>query len=232
MTVVGAAVLRAFSGFGFALAAMPLLVLLIDPARAVVLCALLSVTAGLRSFRQAWRAADRGLMKPLVLGSLIGTPIGVVALDHLPAETMKLLVGLGVLGSALLLWRTGVMAGAGRRLALPVGFSAGLMGGALAIPGPPIVVFLLGTEPDPMRARGTLMAFFNATSLISIVGYMATGIIDEVSPVQFALALPSLLLGDWLGFKLFERFGNAHFRNIALVVLAVIGASATFTALY
>lgn len=231
VTIVGAAVLRAFSGFGFALAAMPLLVLVIDPARAVVLCALLSLVAGLRTVRRSITESDRGLLKPLLIGSLIGTPIGVALLDLLPAETMKLLIGGGVLGSALLLWRTGVMAGAGRGLALPVGLSAGLMGGALAIPGPPIVVFLLGTEPDARRARATLMAFFNLTSVMSLIGYTFTGKIDEISPAQFALALPCLLFGDWLGFRLFERFGSAHHRSISLLVLALIGVMATVNAL-
>ncbi|WP_279340867.1 sulfite exporter TauE/SafE family protein [Zavarzinia aquatilis] len=229
--MVAAAVLRAFSGFGFALAAMPLLVLVIEPARAVVLCALLSLTAGVKNLRPSLRQADRGLLKPLLIGSLIGTPLGVLVLDWLPGDVMRLLIGLGVLGSAILLWRTGVMSGAGRGLALPVGFSAGFMGGALAIPGPPIVVYLLGTEPDARKARGTLMAFFNVSAFISIAGYCVTGKIDEISPVQFGLALPCLLFGDWLGVWLFERYGAAHHRRISLLVLALIGVTATLNAL-
>lgn len=231
MTIVAAAVLRAFSGFGFALAAMPLLVLVIDPARAVVLCALLSLAAGLKNLRPSLRESDRVLLKPLLIGSLIGTPLGVAVLDWLPADVMKLLIGFGVLGSAILLWRTGVMSGAGRWLALPVGLSAGFMGGALAIPGPPIVVFLLGTEPDARKARATLMAFFNVSAMISLAGYGVTGKIDEISPLQFGLALPCLLLGDWLGVKLFERYGAAHHRRISLLILALIGVTATLNAL-
>ncbi|MCW0181612.1 MAG: sulfite exporter TauE/SafE family protein [Zavarzinia sp.] len=231
VTIVTAAVLRAFSGFGFALAAMPLLVLVIDPARAVVLCALLSLAAGLKNLRPSLRESDRVLLKPLLIGSLIGTPLGVAVLDWLPADVMKLLIGFGVLGSAILLWRTGVMSGAGRRLALPVGLSAGFMGGALAIPGPPIVVFLLGTEPDARKARATLMAFFNVSAMISLAGYGVTGKIDEISPLQFGLALPCLLLGDWLGVKLFERYGAAHHRRISLLILALIGVTATLNAL-
>ena len=97
--------LRAFSGFGFALAAMPLLVLVIEPVNAVVLCAVLAFVAALRSFRRVWRAADGKRLKPLLAGSLIGTPVGVYALDILPAQTIELLIGIGVLASAFFLWR-------------------------------------------------------------------------------------------------------------------------------
>ncbi|WP_158595808.1 sulfite exporter TauE/SafE family protein [Oleomonas cavernae] len=230
-TIVAAAVLRAFSGFGFALAAMPLLVLVIEPVHAVVLCGFLSVAGGLRSARNSMAHCDRGLLKPLLIGSLIGTPIGIALLDHLPADTMKFLIGFGVLGSAVLLWRTGIMEGVRRLYALPVGFSAGLLGGALAIPGPPIIVFLLGTERDPKRARATLMAFFTLTSLLSIAGYVVAGLVDGTSLVLFVWALPCLLLGDWIGFGLFERHGSAHYRRVALFVLAAIGVGAVINAL-
>lgn len=231
VTIVVAAVLRAFSGFGFALAAMPLLVLVIDPTRAVVLCAFLSVAGGLRSARNSLVHADRALLKPLLIGSLIGTPLGILALDHLPGEIMKLLIGLGVLGSAVLLWRTGIMEGVRRIWAFPVGLSAGLLGGALAIPGPPIIVFLLGTERDPRKARATLMAFFTVTSVGAIAGYVVAGMADVTSLVLFGLALPCLLLGDWIGFGLFERYGSMHYRRVALIVLAAIGVVATLNAL-
>lgn len=231
MTIVAAAVLRAFSGFGFALAAMPLLVLVIDPTRAVVLCAFLSVAGGLRSTRNSLLHADRGLLKPLVIGSLLGTPLGILLLEYLPAQTMKPLIGLGVLGSALLLWRTSILEGVRRLWALPVGAAAGLLGGALAIPGPPVIVFLLGTERDPRKARATLMAFFTLSSVASIIGYAVAGLADLTSLVLFALALPCLLLGDWVGFGLFERYGSMHYRRVALVVLAAIGVVSTVNAL-
>ena len=110
-TVIVASVLRAFSGFGFALAAMPLLVLVVEPANAVVLCTVLALVAALRSFRRAMGEADRGALRPLLLGSLIGTPLGVYALDILPAQTIELLIGIGVLASAFFLWRSEARSG-------------------------------------------------------------------------------------------------------------------------
>lgn len=230
-TVIVASVLRAFSGFGFALAAMPLLVLVVEPANAVVLCTVLALVAALRSFRRAMGEADRGALRPLLLGSLIGTPLGVYALDILPAQTIELLIGIGVLASAFFLWRSEARSGGAPHVALPVGFTAGLMGGALGIPGPPVVIYLLRVQGDARVARATLMMFFNVSCLISLVGYGVSGNLWDVSPALIAMGVPCLLIGDGLGFYLFERFGGTHHRHISLVALAFAGAVALINAL-
>ena len=46
-----------------------------------------------------------------------------------------------------------------------VGILSGLMNGAFAIPGPPVVIYAMATQPDPLRARAMLITFFMASAL-------------------------------------------------------------------
>lgn len=83
------AVLQATTGFGFALIAVPLLMTTFSPKTAV--CT--STTVSLCSLAMiAWRArgyADRHVLRWLVLGSLLGLPLGVLVLMRLDVRPIK-----------------------------------------------------------------------------------------------------------------------------------------------
>jgi hypothetical protein len=57
------------------------------------------------------------------------------------------------------------------------------------------------------------------------------GIVNLQTPWYFALAFPVLYLGDKLGARLFQRFGDAFYRRVALFGLAAIGVIITLRAL-
>ena len=99
--ILGAAVLRGFSGFGFALAAVPLVAMIVAPARAVAIVILVQTVMGLRDIAQHHAIIDRPSVLRLSLGALIGTPLGVAGLLLLDPPTIRLciaaIVGIGVL---------------------------------------------------------------------------------------------------------------------------------------
>ena len=100
-----ASLLRGFTGFGFGLAAVPLLSLALPPARAVPLVVLLQVVIGLSDLRAAWRVCDRRAIRDLMPGSLLGIPVGLAILAYLPANPVRLMIGVVIGFSVVLLWR-------------------------------------------------------------------------------------------------------------------------------
>jgi uncharacterized membrane protein YfcA len=105
------------------------------------------------------------------------------------------------------------------------------MNGALAIPGPPMIVYALLTEFDPRRSRALLTLFFTVSSLAALLSYAVGGLV-RWQPLQFALlALPALYLGDWLGNTLFLKYRGARYRQIAVVALALMGLAIIVRAL-
>ena len=100
-----AALLRGFTGFGFGLAAVPLLSLALPPAKVVPFVVMLQVIVGVGGLRHAWRLCDWRAVRGLSPGLVLGIPIGVAVLTAFRANPVRLAIGGVILGSVLLLWR-------------------------------------------------------------------------------------------------------------------------------
>tara|TARA_R110000823_G_scaffold132777_5_gene261245 strand:+ start:48226 stop:48942 length:717 start_codon:yes stop_codon:yes gene_type:complete len=230
--VIFAAVMRAFTGFGFALAAVPVFSLFMLPTEAVVLSAGLTLAVSLLTLKSYWGQYPLRPMLPMVGMSLLGTVVGAWALRHISPEQFKLWIGLAVIGACIAL---GFFKPRKREpaplLGAPVGLGSGLLNGAFAIPGPPIIIYAMATENDPQRSRALLMTFFLFSAIVALASYATAGFITAYSPWLFALAFPAMFLGDKLGFYLFYRFGGAFYRRVALAMLFAVGMAITARAL-
>lgn len=218
-----AAFLRGFTGFGFGLAAVPLLSLALPPAEVVPFVVVLQVVVGLGGLRSAWPHCDWRSVRLLLPGLVTGIPIGIAALSLLPANPVRLAIGLIVAASVVLLWR-------GARLprqpsafiALGVGLLSGVISGLSSMGGPPIVVYLLALGHPASVVRATSMIFFMLSGMTSMVPMSFTGLIGREVLTWTAIATPVLLLGSWLGTWGFHRASPQHHRITALTVLSVL----------
>jgi uncharacterized protein len=230
--VLAAAVLRSFTGFGFALVAVPVLALFMPPTEVVVLSSALALTISLLSLNSFRNLVSLRDMSPLLLMSALGTAVGAFLLTSIPLALFQLCVGLSVLVACL-----GIVASRPSRplrwagLSWGTGLLSGLMNGALAIPGPPMIIYAMLTEFDPARSRALLMAFFMASSGLALMSFTAAGLVDLQSVKYYLQAFPALFVGDKLGHYLFGRYGNTLYRRVALLTLATLGVSITLRAL-
>ena len=108
-------------------------------------------------------------------------------------------------------------------LGVLAGLVSGLMNGAFAVPGPPVVVYALATEIEPARARSLLVSFFTISSLVALLSYAWAGMVGMSALWQFLMAFPAMLIGERIGLMLFRRFGNAVYRRVAIAVLLSVG---------
>ena len=232
IAVFAATILRSFTGFGFALVAVPVLALFMPPAQVVVLSSSMAFTLSLLSVRSFSSIVSFGEMKPLLLMSVIGTALGAYTLAWIPVDLFQLCVGVAVLIACV-----GVVASRpekpvkGRSLPWLAGLLSGVMNGAIAIPGPPMIIYTMLTEFDPIRSRAMLMAFFLASSGFALVSYTAAGIVELQSVKYYLLAVPVLIVGDRLGHRLFDHYGRAFYRKVAIFALAALGVSISLRAL-
>jgi len=226
-----ASVLRAFTGFGFALAAVPLLSLFVAPSEAVVLSASLTLVANLLSIDSYRREVEPSVLAPLALFSLMGTAAGIWVLHDVSALGFQRCLGPGVLLACLLLTfyrpRPRQLS---RRPAALAGLLSGVMNGAFAIPGPPVIVYTMATQGDALRSRALLMSFFLYSAAVALLGYAAAGYLSQHVLYLFLLSLPAMIAGDRLGLLLFRRFGGRFYRQFALLLLYLIGISITLRA--
>lgn len=232
IAVFAATILRSFTGFGFALVAVPVLALFMPPAEVVVLSSAMAFTLSLLSVPSFSSVVNFQEMKPLLLMSLIGTALAACTVAWIPLDLFQLCVGVSVLIACV-----GIVLSRPekpiRRKSLPwlAGLLSGAMNGAIAIPGPPMIIYAMLTEFDPVRSRAMLMAFFLASSGFALLSYTAAGIVELQSVKYYLFTVPVLFVGDRLGHRLFDRYGRALYRKVAIFALAALGVSITLKAL-
>lgn len=210
---------------------MPAFSLFLSPAEAVVLSSSLALAISLLSLPSYWGVVSLREMAPLVSMSWLGTMVGAAILTGISVGLFQLWVGLSVLLACIgITVSRPVKPWSGRLLAWGTGLFSGLMNGALAIPGPPMIIYAMLTEFDPRRSRALLMTFFMISALLALGSYAVAGMVNLQSLGYFLLAFPVLYLGDKLGTSLFLRFGGAFYRRVALLGLAAIGLSITLRA--
>ena len=231
--VVFSAVLRAFTGFGFALAAVPAFSLLMAPTQAVVLSIMLTLAVSLLTLKTFWGQFSTRSMLPMISFSLLGTAIGAYFLASLSASSFQLWIGVSVIAAcALLTFYRPQHIRPRASVARVVGLLSGLMNGFFAIPGPPVVVYAVATQPSPEKSRALLMSFFLFSASFGFISYSAAGYVNSGSLWLFILTCPSMYLGDKLGYRLFKRHGTYLYRRVALVVLFSVGIATTGRALW
>ncbi len=226
VVVAISAVLRGVTGFGFALAAVPLMSLVMSPERAVVIAVLLQVYIGFHDVVVLREDVDRPSVKRMAIGALIGTPPGIMLLDWLDPDVMRILVCLIVCGALPALMRPPRHDHAsGLGLALPAGIAAGFFGGLAAMPGPPAVTYFLQVGAPPTRMRASLMIFFFITSLIALPGLYLSGLLTTADVILSLIAMPVMFLATIYGGRIFARTSDGHYRKIAIVVLVIMAIS-------
>ena len=223
--VLAASVLRGFTGFGFGLAAVPLLSLALPPVRVVPFVVVLQVIVGAISLRSAWRLCDWRAVRGLAPGLVLGVPVGIVILTVFRPNAVRLAIGLAIAASVVVLWRdvrlpsrpSAVVSGA-------VGFMSGILSGLASVGGPPIIVYLMATARDAAVVRATSIIYFALSALVALVPMTARGLVDREVLIWAAASVPVLYAGTWVGNWGFLRARPHHHRLTALVVLSVLSA--------
>lgn len=221
--VFAASVLRGFTGFGFGLAAVPLLSLALPPAQVVPFVVVLQVLVGLGGIRPAWKLCDWRAMRGLVPGLLLGIPMGTLVLTAFAPNTVRLVIGAIIAASVLLLWRGAKLPPRpSMALTMGVGTLSGIISGLASMGGPPVVVYLLALGHGAAVVRATSIVYFMATGLTATVAMVPRGLIDLDVVLWSVAAIPVLLGGSALGTWGFHRAKPHHHRVTALVVLSVL----------
>jgi hypothetical protein len=221
---------RGFSGFGSALIFMPLASSMAAPRLIAALLLIIDFVAAAPLVPHAWKHADRKATAVIVLGALIGVPIGTWFLSRLDPVTTRWIISAFVCALLLLLlsgWRYQGKDHAA--LSVGIGGLSGFCSGLAQTGGPPIVGYWLGRPIASVVARANILLFFGASDFFSVVSYALTGLIT-LDAIRFSFLVgPVYAIGVLLGASLFGRASETLFRAICYVLIAaavVIGLPA------
>jgi len=215
------------SGFAMGLVVSGVWLHIIAPdqnALLIVLCGLVTQGSGIWRVRRNinWRTVS-----PYIIGGAFGVPAGTALLTTINQNTLRLSIGvLLVIYSLYSLFRPALKpVQGGVPSDFGVGIVNGLIGGLTGLGGIAVTVWcqLLGGAKDIQRA--TFQPVMFSTFLMSAISLGVAGAFTIETLTLYALALPALIAGIWLGFKLYGKLDDATFRRIILILLLVSGLS-------
>lgn len=222
--ILAASFVMGLAGFGIGLVSLAFLPFLIPPATAVVLITLYATIFALVIVAPLRRDVLPARVAWLLVGTVIGTPLGVWILATVPASVLKRLIGLVLVAIVALEFRgVALPVLAGRGWGLAAGFLAGAIGGAVGTPGPPVILYATAQRWSPRAIKANLQAFFVVNQAAILLGYWWTGLLTpEVWRLAGVFALPAVA-GGLAGVRLFGRVDHVRFRRIVFALLLVSG---------
>jgi uncharacterized membrane protein YfcA len=217
-----AGLVRGFSGFGSALIYVPLMSAVYGPKIAAPSFVIADIITGVIFLSGVWRKAHFFEALVMAAAALTTAQFGALILQHTDPIILRwcltVLVGLVVIVLASG-WRYH-----GRphlSISIAVGAFAGLLGGALQISGPPIIIYWLGGGFPPDVLRANFFAYFSVFSFGTLITYGAHGLVTAFVIALACFTTPLTIASMWIGSQLFRLANEKTYRRIGYIVVAI-----------
>jgi uncharacterized membrane protein YfcA len=234
-----ATLVQGIAGFGLAQVSMGLLPLFRSPSSAYVIFSLVAVVSTARvwwSVREDFRWKDWAIP---AAGLAPGLPLGVYLFSRLNETQLRIAIAITLFVAVILIaavrqlsslnrWVKGTGFEPGWKAGVLAGFLSGVLGGAVAIPGPPIIVYGALLEAvgfwNSKTMKAVFTAFFATLAFYRVIPLAVTGAVSPSFVMEALIALPALFLGAWAGISIFRR---ARPKVLSWIVLGLLTANAT-----
>lgn len=223
---------RGMAGFGAALILTPVFSTFYSPAVAIPVLGFADWVMSMPMVVKALRRCVWHEVLPLALSAVVAVPLGSYVLATANPDALRIGISAFVLLAVAALasgWRyrgTPSMA-----VTLAVGIVAGIMGGAIGMSGPPVVLFWLGGQANAEEARTNTLAFFGVSALATMTMYVVNGLLTWRVIGLAIILMPAYGLGLFLGSRAFRLLPERAFRFIAFSLIGAISAATLVAAL-
>ncbi|MFJ5305557.1 TSUP family transporter [Streptomyces sp. NPDC088350] len=221
IVLLGASV-QWLTGMGFALVAVPALVLLLGPAQGVVLANCAAGAISVVGLAGGWRRVRARAMVPLCAAAVCTVPAGAWLTRQLPPPVLLLVMG-GLVTVAVLLVMRGARVPAlrGTRGAVAAGAAGGFMNAAAGVGGPPISLYAV-------NAGWTVREFVPNAQFYGVVvnafSVAANGV-PSLSGARWGAVVAAMVVGGVIGRGLAGRLPERWAR--VLVLSLALGGGVT-----
>lgn len=221
---------QSLSGFGFSLLAVPLMTLVVSPRDAVVVA---TVIGALSTTSQAYidrAVVDAAIAKRLTLASFIGMPFGLTAFVLVSETGLRVVLGVVVLVSAVMLLRGFQLHDEKHRLDWVLGVVSGFLSTSTSTNGPPLVFVMQARRIDPAVFRATINTVFSLVNIVAVVMFAVAGKVNTQNLGGVLVAIPALFLALRIGYYFRKRITPEHFRSLVIFLMFLSAGSVIVSA--
>jgi uncharacterized membrane protein YfcA len=222
IVLLGASVQR-LTGMGFALVAVPALVLLIGPGDGVALANCAAGVICLVGLMSGWQLVRLKAMIPLILASACTVPLGSWFSNELPESALLITMGALVTAAVLVIMRgVRVPALSGLKGALAAGAAGGFMNASAGLGGPPISLYAVNAGWTIREFVPNALFYGVVVNIFSV----ATNGVPRLDGSTWIAAAAGLTAGAFIGKALAGRVPENRARQLVLL-LALTGGITT-----
>ena len=222
-TVFIASIIRGFNGFGFSATCISGFSFVIPAIEIVPIILILEVLISIFMAPYVWNKIDWNMVFKILIGMVIGSPIGIFLLKYLSPEITHLSVCIIIIFFSILLMKGYTNKQLNNNaIKVSTGIGSGALNGLTTLGGMPAALLLLITCIQPAIIRGTLTALFFLTD---IYAFMLSFFADLVDMTTIYRTLPLILvlpIGVFIGDKFFVKSKEALYRKVVFYFLIII----------
>jgi len=230
-----AAAAQAVLGFGYSLLFAPVAALLVAPSDAIGASIITGTVGSVFYYLEYRPRTPVREVAPMALAAIVAAPLGLWLLVAADEVTLRLLIGLTVLASAVF---TLTLQGephprrAGRLpVELGVGLVSGVMRGAVSLPGPAVILYHHWAGGGAEGIRSRMFSYFVWTGVPTVLLGLGGQVFAPSTWGFAAAAIGGLAPGIALGRLGRPRLSERLFSRLSMALLAATSAMAIFRAL-
>lgn len=236
ITIFFASIVHGIAGFGLAQIGMGILPLFRTAKSAAVI---FSMVATVSNFRVWWSVRDefdfKEYIKP-VIGLIVGMPLGIYLFNQMNEEQVKTAIGIILIIAVIIITlgkQTNVMKNWFEDkeyepkwlIPISVGLIAGILGGAVAIPGPPMILYGTFMSASGIwtnkKMKSVFTAFFGTLMLYRVFNVVIANDLTIALTIESFITIPAMLIGSWIGIKIFDNISNKFFNWLVIGLLII-----------
>ena len=235
LLAAGASFIQRTIGFGFGIFIMTALPFLMPSyAEAVTLSGLLSLTSATVVMVQYIKYVNWRRLLPILAAFAIFSTVAIYLLDRIEGPSMKIILGIMLICLSLYFSffknkiqkiihpTTGWQLGAGS--------VSGVMGGLFGMQGPPVVLYLIVSEPDRNNYMGMIQTYAVLTNITMVISRAFNGYVTPAVGMTYLYGLGGLVIGVLAGNWAFRRIPSRIFTYMVYAYIGISGAIILLTA--
>ncbi len=217
------------SGFGFGIIVMAMLPYLMPSyGEATALSGMLAIVTALVPALSHVRVVPWRKLLPILVSFLVVSFFAVKIVSRVEGGDLKHILGGVLILISLYFFLVGDRVHIRPTLPLQLGLGtlSGLMGGLFAMQGPPAVIYFMSSADGKDEYIALTQWYFLTGNLMMTLFRLRAGFVTPVVVESWALTIPAILIGLWIGSKVFERIRAELLRKIVYAFLALSGVVA------
>ena len=222
-TVFIASIIRGFNGFGFSATCISGFSFILPAIEIVPIILILEVLISIFMIPYIWNKIDWVFVSKILLGIILGSPIGLILLKYLDPTITHLAIYIIIIFFSFLLMtgysNQSINNNFGKFL---TGIFSGSLNSLTTLGGMPVALFLLVINIQPTIIRASLAALFFLTDIYAFLLSFFHGIVDMTTIYRVIPLIIILPLGVFIGNKFFVKSKEATYRKVVIYFLIIV----------